>query len=62
MKKITMEKKIEQDNYHLVKIIGGDGGSIASQSVEANLLFSILEKLEEIRCGIIDVEDAVNPR
>ena len=31
-------------------------GFIVSQSVEANLLCAILEKLEEIRCGIIDVE------
>lgn len=27
-----------------------------SKSVEAHLLFAILEKLEEIRCGLIDVE------
>ena len=38
-----------------------DGGYIESQSVEANLQFAILQKLEEIRCGIIDVESAVTP-
>lgn len=27
-----------------------------SRSVEANLLFEILRKLEEIRCGLIDIE------
>jgi len=30
-----------------------------SDSVEANLLFAMLEKLEEIRCGIIDIEELV---
>ena len=51
-------KKEEHD-----KIIIGDvsTGFITSQTVEANLLFAILEKLEEIRCGLIDVELAVNP-
>ena len=34
-----------------------DGGVITSQTVEANILFAILEKLEEIRCGIVDVEN-----
>ena len=29
-------------------------------SVQANLLFAILEKLEEIRCGIIDVETEIS--
>lgn len=28
-----------------------------SETVEANLLFAILEKLEEIRCGLIDIEN-----
>ena len=32
-------------------------GYVESQTVEANLLFAILEKLEEIRWGIIDVEN-----
>ena len=36
------------------------GGKIQAQSVEAVLLFGILEKLEEIHCGIIDVESAVD--
>lgn len=38
------------------------GGQIQSQSVEALLLLSILEKLEEIRCCTIDVEDAVKDK
>lgn len=32
------------------------GGFIEEQSVQANLLYAILEKLEKIRCGLIDVE------
>lgn len=41
-------------------IVVHDGNAfITSQSVEANLLFAILEKLEEIRCGVIDVEQGL---
>ena len=36
-------------------------GSIESQSVEANLLFEILEKLEGNQCGISKVEDRLKP-
>ena len=55
--------KIEQDKYQKVILTTDEdgGGYIESQSVEANLLVAILEKLEEIRCGIINVEEAVNP-
>ena len=38
------------------------GGYIESESVEANLLLEILKKLEEIRCGLIDVEEVANLR
>ena len=50
-----MDIKKEDNN----KIIIGNNqtGFITSCSVEANLLFAILEKLEEIRCGLIDVEN-----
>lgn len=34
-------------------------GYIEKRSVEVNLLFSILEKLEEIRRGIIDGEEEI---
>jgi hypothetical protein len=44
-------------------ILGNDKtGFVVSSTVEANLLYAILEKLEEIRCCVIDVESAVNPR
>ena len=33
-----------------------EGGHIETQTVEANLLYAILEKLEEIRCQGIDIE------
>ncbi len=39
--------------------INSDGGSIGSQSVEALLMLAVLEKLEEIRRGIIDVENEI---
>ena len=54
-----IKMKIEKDKYQRVILTGGDGGFIESKSVEANLLLEILKKLEEIRCGIIDVEGAV---
>jgi len=53
--------KISIDKDHFIKIENEDGGLIQSRSVEANLLFAILEKLEEIRCGVIDVEDVMIP-
>ena len=51
--------KIERDEHQRIFITGDNGGLIESKSVEANLLLEILNKLEEIRCGIIDVEGAV---
>ena len=40
-------------------MIDDNGKALSVQSVEANILFMILEKLEEIRCGLIDVEEKV---
>jgi len=54
--------EIRREDHNKVIIGNGKNGFITSQSVESNLLFAILEKLEEIRCGVIDVEEAVNPR
>lgn len=54
--------EIWKDDYNKVTIGDGENRRISSQTVEANILFAILEKLDEIRCGIIDVESAVNPR
>lgn len=55
-----MNIDIERNRHHRIKITDLDeGGSIESQSVEANLLYAILEKLEEIRCGVIDVENEI---
>ncbi|MCK5016527.1 MAG: hypothetical protein KAS32_05575 [Candidatus Peribacteraceae bacterium] len=34
---------------------------IESKSVEAHLMLAILEKLEEIRLGVVEVECAVTP-
>jgi len=36
-----------------------NGGSIETQTVEANLMFAILEKLEEIRMQGVDIENAI---
>lgn len=52
------EIKINRNKEMWVKVTCPDGGFMNSQSVEANLLFEILQKLEEIRCGLIDLEDS----
>lgn len=58
-----MNIKIEQVKNNRIRVTDlGDKGFIQSQSVESNILFAILEKLEEIRCGVIDVENEINPR
>ena len=56
-----MNIKFSQDSYLRVKATSEDGGSIHSQSVQALLMLAILEKLEEIRCGVIDVESTATP-
>ncbi len=51
---------IEKRDHMRIRITDLDnGGHIGTQSVEANLLYAILEKLEEIRCQGIDIENAV---
>lgn len=51
--------KIER-NGSLIKMTNFNGSYTTSGSMECNLLFSILEKLEEIKCCIIDVETATD--
>ena len=54
-----MEVKIERKESNKIFITGKTGGFIESQSVEANLLFAVLETLEEIRCGLLDIEESI---
>lgn len=49
--------EIERGPNLQVRISKKNSGYIESQSVEANLLLMILDKLEEIRCGLIDIEE-----
>ncbi len=52
--------KIEREkSLNWIRITEDSGAFLRSQSVEVNLLFEILQKLEEIRCGLIDVENVV---
>lgn len=51
--------EIEKRKNMRIRVTGDDGGFIEKQSIEACLMFAILEKLEEMRCCIIDVEDAI---
>lgn len=55
-----MRTKIKERPAFGIRIVNKGGGYIESTSTEANLLFAILEKLEEIRCGLIDIEDKVD--
>ena len=48
--------KFKRDDYGIITLhLGND--FLEAQSVEANILLDILEKLEEIRCGLIDIEN-----
>ena len=49
--------KIERGPGNEILLIGEDGTYTESKSMEANILFEILNKLEEIKHGIIDVEN-----
>lgn len=52
--------KIERNKEHAqITVTHDDGTEYHSESITDNLLYSILEKLEEIRCGLIDVENEV---
>lgn len=49
-----------------IKVIENEGNTsnwdspyIKEQSVQACLLFGIIQKLEEIRCGLIDIEEEI---
>ena len=55
--------KIEKETYSgidYVEVHHSSGLVNSSEKVTDHLLFAILEKLEEVRCGLIDVEEAVN--
>ena len=52
--------EINKEENHKITIGDSESGFITSQSVEANLLYAILKKLEETRCGIIDIENIIN--
>jgi len=54
--KITFEKSGG------LKITYPDGSFVRSTSTTDILLFQILEKLEEVRCGLIDIEMEVGKK
>lgn len=51
--------EIKQEANNRIKAIGKDGGYVISQTAEANILYAILQKLEEIRCQNVDIENAI---
>ena len=51
--------RIERNGLN-IRIVSSSEGYIETQSVEALLLSALLDKLEEIRCGIIDLEIELN--
>ena len=57
------EFKIENLKGSIVRVTEIESGEyMQKDTVEVALQFAILEKLEEIRCGLIDVETAVEPK
>lgn len=52
-------KNIDRLDDCCIRIHSDDGSYLESKTAEANLLYAILEKLEEIRICTIDVENAV---
>ena len=61
--------KISKQKYHpygnteqieVIEVIHDTGMTYTSEKISDHLLFAILEKLEDIRCGLIHVEEAVN--
>ncbi len=55
MRKAEMED-FERGRDGHIRAKSGDGGLAPRDALEPNLLLAILEKLEEIRCGLIDLE------
>jgi hypothetical protein len=47
--------KIEKEPHNKIKTVGNDGGFIESQTVEANILYEILNTLKELKSYIINV-------
>jgi hypothetical protein len=52
---------ITMEDSRVIRSYPGGATIDSTNSIEANLLFLILQKLEEMRCCIIDVENAVLP-
>ena len=52
--------KITRHRNNTIRVDTMGDGFVESQSAESHILFAILQKLEEIRCGIIDVESSVD--
>ncbi len=52
--------RIEKFPNSTIRVTHRDYGFVESRSVESHILLAILNKLEQIRCGIIDVESAVD--
>ena len=47
--------KIEKEPHNKIKITGNDGGFIDPQTIEANILYEILNTLKELKSYIINV-------
>lgn len=56
-----MNIQVTRTSNMKVRVSGADdGGFLESQSIEANLLFAILEKLEELRIGVQNVDQGIS--
>ena len=57
---MKIEKETMDSGYQYIAVKHDNGAVITSSEVDSYILFAVLDKLEEIRCGLIDVEEAVN--
>lgn len=57
-----MSDKITREGHHWIFVTGENGGIIKTQDVSAHIQLAILEKLEELQCGLIDIESAIERR
>jgi len=57
---MKIEKQKSSSGFEAIVAIHPNKSFDKSSKVRDHLLFAILEKLEEVRCGLIDVEEAVN--
>ena len=50
--------EIQKESHNKIRVTGNDGGFIESQTVEANILYEILNTLKELKTYIVNTGTA----